>query len=61
MPELPDIMVYVECIEAKLGGQVLRRLRILNPFLLRTAQPPIASVEGRRVLAALLIAPPQTA
>jgi len=51
MPELPDIMVYVERGEAKFGGQVLRRLRILNPFLLRTALPPIATAEGRRVVA----------
>jgi formamidopyrimidine-DNA glycosylase len=51
MPELPDIMVYVERSEAQFGGQVLRRLRLLSPFLLRTALPPIASVEGRRVVA----------
>jgi hypothetical protein len=35
MPELPDIMVYVERSEAQLGGRVLRRLRILSPFLRR--------------------------
>ena len=49
MPELPDIEVYVECLAAKLRGDALRRLRLLNPFLLRTALPPIASVEGRRI------------
>ncbi|MDE2397721.1 MAG: hypothetical protein KGM91_19990 [Burkholderiales bacterium] len=51
MPELPDIQVYVERAQAKLGGRVLRRLRILNPFLLRTAVPPIAEAEGRTVVA----------
>jgi formamidopyrimidine-DNA glycosylase len=51
MPELPDITVYVEGAQAKLQGQVLRRLSLLNPFLLRTAVPPIGSAEGRRVLA----------
>jgi len=50
MPELPDIKVYVERAGDKLGGQVLRRLRLLNPFLLRTALPPIADAEGRRVV-----------
>lgn len=50
MPELPDITVYVESLAARLTGTTLRRLRLLNPFLLRTAVPPIAGVEGRRVL-----------
>jgi len=50
MPELPDVTVYVESLAAKLRGTTLLRLRLLNPFLLRTALPPIASVEGRRVL-----------
>ncbi|MBL8301940.1 MAG: hypothetical protein JNM26_04120, partial [Ideonella sp.] len=51
MPELPDITVYVERARDKLLGQVLRRVRVLNPFLLRTAVPPIASVEGQRIVA----------
>ena len=50
MPELPDLRVYVERGRAKLDGQVLRRLHILSPFVLRTALPPIASIAGRRVL-----------
>mgnify|MGYP003337427933 CR=1 FL=1 len=49
MPELPDITVYVERARDKLAGQVLRRLTLLNPFLLRTALPPIAEAAGRRV------------
>ncbi len=49
MPELPDINLYVEGAQARLQGQVLRRLRIANPFLLRTALPPVAEAEGRRV------------
>ena len=49
MPELPDITVYVESLAAKVQGDHLRRVRLLNPFLLRTAVPPIASIEGRRV------------
>lgn len=50
MPELPDITVYVERSQAKLQGRVLRRLRVLNPFLLRTAVPPISSLDGRSIL-----------
>ncbi len=49
MPELPDITVYVERLEAKARGSTLQRVRLLNAFLLRTAVPPIASIEGREV------------
>ena len=50
MPELPDITVYVERLDAKLRGATLQRLRVLNPFLLRTALPPISQAEGKRVV-----------
>jgi len=50
MPELPDITVYCESLAAKAQGQTLLRVRLASPFLLRTAVPPIASVEGRRVV-----------
>ena len=45
MPELPDITVYVERLQALAGGQRLIQARILNPFVWRTAVPPISSVE----------------
>ena len=51
MPELPDIVVYVENLESRILGRTLGRIRLLNPFVLRTAVPSIASVEGRKVLA----------
>ena len=51
MPELPDITVYLERLRTHVQGRVLRRIVLLNPFLLRTATPPIASAEGRRVIA----------
>ena len=50
MPELPDITVYVERAQERLAGQVLRRVQLLNPFVLRTALPPIADAAGRKVL-----------
>ena len=50
MPELPDITVYVERLADKVQGQVLKHVRVLNPFLLRTAVPPLAQAEGQRVV-----------
>jgi formamidopyrimidine-DNA glycosylase len=51
MPELPDVTVYIEALEQRIAGARLEKVRVLNPFLLRTALPPLASVEGRKVLA----------
>jgi len=51
MPELPDLTVYREALESRLRGHVLERIAIQSPFLLRTAVPPVQSVEGRRVVA----------
>jgi formamidopyrimidine-DNA glycosylase len=51
MPELPDIVVYLEALERRVAGRTLERVRLLSPFVLRTAVPPIASAEGRRVVA----------
>ena len=50
MPELPDIAVYIEALEQRIHGATLERVRIASPFLLRTAVPPLSSVEGRRVV-----------
>jgi formamidopyrimidine-DNA glycosylase len=49
MPELPDVAAYISALEPRIVGQPLLRVRLANPFLLRTAQPPIAEVEGRVV------------
>lgn len=50
MPELPDIVVYVEALEKRILGQTLEDVRVVSPFLLRTAAPPLASVHGKKVL-----------
>src|SRR6266516_3066830 len=50
MPELPDIVVYIEHLEASLIGQRLERVRLMNPFVLRSVTPPIASAEGKKVV-----------
>ena len=49
MPELPDITVYVEALEARVVGQPVEEIRLHTPFLLRTVEPPLAEVVGRTV------------
>jgi formamidopyrimidine-DNA glycosylase len=49
MPELPDITAYLGALEPRIMGEPLEQVRIASAFLLRTAQPPLASVEGRVV------------
>jgi formamidopyrimidine-DNA glycosylase len=50
MPELPDVTVYVERLQAMFGGHVLKGVRVRSPSLLRTAVPPLSSVSGRKAL-----------
>lgn len=50
MPELPDITVYIEALRRRILGARLERVRIVSPFLLRTVEPPVASVEGKKVV-----------
>ena len=50
MPELPDIAAYIGALEARIVGKTMEKVRVASPFLLRTAEPPIASLEGRVVL-----------
>lgn len=50
MPELPDITVYIEALESRILDHSLERVRINSPFLVRTAAPPISSIEGKRIL-----------
>ena len=50
MPELPDVTIYVEAISARVLGRALEGVRLANPFLLRTAEPPISAAQGRRVV-----------
>jgi len=49
MPELPDIAAYITALEARILQQPLERVRLASVFLLRTVDPPLASVEGRTV------------
>ncbi|HEU5041428.1 MAG TPA: DNA-formamidopyrimidine glycosylase family protein [Gemmatimonadales bacterium] len=47
MPELPDVVVYLESLAPRVLGRVLERVRVINPFVLRSVDPPIADAEGR--------------
>lgn len=49
MPELPDIAAYIHALEPRVIGKTITRVRIASPFVVRTADPPISSVEGRVV------------
>lgn len=50
MPELPDIVVYVQQLEARILGSRLDKIRLASPFLLRSVTPPILEAEGKTVL-----------
>ena len=49
MPELPDIVIYIEALEKRILGQVLEGIRLVSPFLLRTTDPPLVSAQSMRV------------
>jgi formamidopyrimidine-DNA glycosylase len=50
VPELPDIVVYIEALEKRILGETLARVQVGSPFLLRTAVPPLATAENREVV-----------
>lgn len=50
MPELPDIRLYLDALEPRVLGHTLEHIRIVSPFLLRSTEPPVALVEGKRVV-----------
>ncbi len=49
MPELPDVVLYLEALRARIEGRRLERVRVAGPFLLRTVDPPLETAEGKRV------------
>lgn len=49
MPELPDIVVYIEALEKRIVGHTLEKIRVAKPFLVRTVDPPLSALEGRQV------------
>jgi len=51
MPEIPDIEAYIEALRPRILGETLLGIRLANPFLLRTVDPPLEAVAGGRVAA----------
>jgi formamidopyrimidine-DNA glycosylase len=51
MPELPDLVVYIESLQTRVIGQTLQRVRLASPFVLRSVDPPLTEAAGRKVLA----------
>jgi formamidopyrimidine-DNA glycosylase len=49
MPELPDIVAYMEALDRKIGGQVITDVRVKSPFVVRSFDPPITTAVGHRV------------
>jgi len=50
VPELPDVVVYLEALERRILGRRLKGVRLASPFVLRTVAPPVSALAGRRVL-----------
>lgn len=50
MPELPDIDVYVESLSSRILHKTLKDIRVRNPFLVRSVEPPLSAVNGKRVV-----------
>jgi formamidopyrimidine-DNA glycosylase len=49
VPELPDVVVYIEALEKRILGRKLEAVRIVSPFLLRSVDPPLESTFGKSV------------
>src|SRR5579883_2106046 len=47
MPELPDVLLYIQALKPRIVGRQLERIRLASPFLLRSVSPPISAVQGK--------------
>ena len=50
MPELPDITIYLEALQARVAGKVLKQVRVASPAVLRTYDPPFSAPQGQPVV-----------
>jgi len=50
MPELPDVLLYLHALAPRVVGRRLERVRLFTPFLLRSVDPPITAVQGKRCI-----------
>ena len=51
MPELPDVLLYLHALQPRVVGQRVTRVRLASPFLVRSIDPPLSAIEGRRIVA----------
>src|SRR6266481_618181 len=51
MPELPDVLLYIESLKPRILGQPLERVRLASPFVVRSVSPPVSAIQGRAVRA----------
>src|SRR5919106_521271 len=51
MPELPDVLLYLHALAPRVVGQRVIRVRLASPFLLRSIDPPLSAIEGRKIVA----------
>lgn len=49
MPELPDIVVYIDALRDRIDGAILQSVQVVNPFVLRSVEPPLESVDETTV------------
>src|SRR5215471_20624553 len=49
MPELPDVLLYMEALKTRVLDQTLERVRLASPFVVRSVAPPISAIHGRRI------------
>src|SRR5215813_12083302 len=50
MPELPDVLLYIESLKPRILNQTLERVRLSSPFVVRSVDPPISAINGRTVV-----------
>src|ERR1044071_1549684 len=51
MPELPDVLLYIEALKPRVVNQTLQHLRLASPFVVRSVAPPISAITSRKVVA----------
>src|SRR5207253_7721823 len=50
MPELPDILLYLHALQSRIVGRRVSGVRLASPFLLRSVDPPLSSIEGKTIV-----------
>src|SRR5439155_19607708 len=51
MPELPDVLLYIESLRPRILNQPLERVRLASPFVVRSVAPPTSQIHGHTVQA----------